>query len=200
MSAAVSLPYFWTKMGGRTFEELFESAMAIDSGLAFLEQDVLVGHVDLARYSGDEAIRIALAIQEATIRTGPDRTEEALTSRLRWFIRDYCLVGPLVTEAASGQICTIGRAENDAKSDPYVYSVVLSALLRHGAISTEQVKAACEHHRLDLAEASDPGRVASALRILTDGTDSYRIYADHTTVTNGRDEKHELEHILALVQ
>jgi len=194
MSSAIVLPFFFHKLGSRTFDELFDVMFGLHPGLKStgIQGGVLISNfsVTLGPDPGDESLRIALALRDAMRAHGLE--DDVLSSRLDWFVRDYIAVGSILAEAQDQEPCVIRGPLAATEVSPYVFGTVLSALLRRGQIdanvSTEAVaerQISFEHWDLELA--------LSVLDTLIAGSDEYRVVAD--TVPPGRQELEQLQRI-----
>jgi hypothetical protein len=165
---------------------------------SFLEQDVMISFLKLDTYPGSTAMRVGAALHKSLLENSLDGKYPELLARLTWFLRDYDLVGPIVVEPEhhTGPSCKMRCVDRDVPVDPYIFSIVMSALSRHGVVSGETVREAIEARCLELGVDAGVDQVRNAVKSLVDGTDQYRIFPYEEGARYGMKERETLELIL----
>ena len=176
MSSAFRLPFFFHKVNGRSFDDVLEMLFRLHPGLRTkgIEAGMLTGYFTVASGSdpGEEALRVALGLQESIRVAGFD--DEVLSSRLTWFIRDYIAVGSILAQGQDGPVCEVYRNSQSEEVSPYVFGVLLSALLRDGLIDGDLSAAATSKRQILLPE-HQLLEASRTVKQLIDGSDDYRV-------------------------
>ena len=198
MSSAFRLPFFFHKVNGRSFDDVLEMLFRLHPGLRTkgIEAGMLTGYFTVASGSdpGEEALRVALGLQESIRAAGFD--DEVLSSRLTWFIRDYIAVGSILAQGQDGPVCEVYRNSQSEEVSPYVFGVLLSALLRDGLIDGDLSAAATSKRQILLPE-HQLLEASRTVKQLIDGSDDYRVTSSSGKA--GREELTQLERVLTLV-
>lgn len=198
MSSAFRLPFFFHKVNGRSFDDVLEMLFRLHPGLRTkgIEAGMLTGYFTVASGPdpGEEALRVALGLQEAIRAAGFD--DEVLSYRLTWFIRDYIAVGSILAQGQDGPVCEVYRTSQSEEVSPYVFGVLLSALLRDGLIDGDLSAAATSKRQISLLE-HQLLEASRTIKQLIDGSDDYRVTSSSGKA--GREELTQLERVLTLV-
>lgn len=191
MSSAIRLPFFFHKVSSKKFQALFDLVFRTNPGLRCIDHQVAISYVTVASPDA-ESLRVALALQSAMKQM--ELGDEQLEARLGWYIRDYMMVGDIISEGEDGERCTVVGPAGSATVSPYVFAIVLSGLLRSGAIDGHMSNRAVADRSLELVKGG-PGQ--SAIATLVAGSPDYEMFhGDHPL---GAEEQKQLEAIAAVV-